>query len=84
MDCKLLKAIGSERLIEYFNALDLDYETPRKGMIKSNPMSVLMRKYPGMAEQEALQVAFAWISSYELYSPPAEDRVANLLDKCED
>ena len=67
----MIKAIGVEKLTEYFEFLDELREKGSTNMFGATPY--LLRKYPGMAPAEARKVLGAWMDTYS-DSLPAEDR----------
>lgn len=73
LNAALLKAIGIEKLIEYFQALDEAGETGA-----ANAGVALRRAYSGMTSEESRAVVAAWTGQSQTL--PAEDRACNVLD----
>lgn len=74
---KLLRAISATDLIAYFEWLD---EVRACGQITpANVERTLMKRWPGMTNEEAHDVGKAWTDTFS-HTLPAEDRALNALE----
>lgn len=74
---QLLRAISATDLISYFEFLD---EVRACGQINMNAADKrLLKRYRGMAPEEAKTVAKAWRETFS-HTLPAEDRALNALE----
>ncbi|WP_315833948.1 hypothetical protein [Bradyrhizobium prioriisuperbiae] len=77
MSQQLLKAIGSEGLIQYFQELDAAELNGK--LVDQTAIAHLAIEHRGMSLREAFVIAKAWRVTHSI-ALPAEDRAMNALE----